>query len=483
MGRRPELDALRGLMLVWIALTHLPTSASTYVNQPFGFVSAAEGFIFLSALFTGRIYFRMAVHDGYWPMTRKLWTRTLRLYGYHALLLAFMFLVAVPIASRGNRPGLHNLLYFYFMVGAKQSITEAALLIYRPPLLDILPMYIIFLAFTSTGLLLARKIGWKPILLGGFVIWGFAQFGFRNAEHSFMMRFIPTRIPLNEMGSFDLWAWQFLWISGIWLGVRWGQVNLPIEKWARRVVIGVLIKLAVQCGAVHQRTQQLEAVLHAEHVFAGALRMRHHAQDVAPLVADAGDIFQRSVGIGFRGNLPLRSCIAEDHLLALVQLLQRGLVAEVIPLAMPDGHLQHLARSQSLGEGRSAAFHPQVDRLADVLQAAVAQQDSGEQVRFAENLEAVADAQDEAAAFGKTLDRLHDGRKARNRPGAQVIAIGKAARHHDDVAVLKIVRVMPEQRGGLSANFLERPIGVVVAIASGKYDDAKLHGRLANPAG
>jgi len=47
---------MRGLMLVWITLTHLPTSASAYVNQPFGFVSAAEGFIFLSALFTGRVY-------------------------------------------------------------------------------------------------------------------------------------------------------------------------------------------------------------------------------------------------------------------------------------------------------------------------------------------------------------------------------------------------------------------------------------------
>src|ERR1051326_8820193 len=103
MGRRVELDALRGLMLVWITLTHLPTAASTYVNQPFGFVSAAEGFIFLSALFTGRIYFRQAEHDGYLPMVRKLWTRTLRLYGYHGLLLVFVFLVAVPIASRGNR--------------------------------------------------------------------------------------------------------------------------------------------------------------------------------------------------------------------------------------------------------------------------------------------------------------------------------------------------------------------------------------------
>jgi hypothetical protein len=236
-GRRLELDAVRGLMLVWITLTHLPTAASTYVNQPFGIVSAAEGFIFLSALFTGRIYFRMAEHDGYGPMTFKLWVRTLRLYSYHALLLAFVFLVAVPIASRGNRPGLHNLLDFYFFAGPKHAVSEAFLLIYRPPLLDILPMYIIFLVFTSVALLLARRFGWRPILWTGFAFYFFAQFGFRSAEHNFMMRFIPTRIPLNEMGSFDLWAWQFLWIAGIWFGVRWAKDQLPLEIWARRAVI------------------------------------------------------------------------------------------------------------------------------------------------------------------------------------------------------------------------------------------------------
>jgi hypothetical protein len=235
-GRRLELDAVRGLMLVWITLTHLPTAASTYVNQPFGIVSAAEGFIFLSALFTGRIYFRMAEHDGYRATIFKLWNRTLRLYGYHALLLAFAFLVAVPIASRGNRPGLHNLLDFYFYA-PRRAVGEAFLLIYRPPLLDILPMYIIFLALTTVALLLSRRFGWKPILWGGFVLYFVAQFGFRNAEHNFMMRFIPTRIPLNEMGSFDLWAWQFLWIVGIWFGVRWAQDRLPLEIWARRAII------------------------------------------------------------------------------------------------------------------------------------------------------------------------------------------------------------------------------------------------------
>ncbi len=224
-------------MLVWIALTHLPTAASAWVNQPFGFVGAAEGFIFLSALFTGRIYFRIAERDSYRAMTRKLWGRTLRLYVYHALLLAFAFLVAVPIASHGDRPGLHNLLDFYFMAGPKQAVTEAALLIYRPPLLDILPMYIIFLILTSVALPLARRIGWKPILWTSFGFWILAQFGFRSVEHTFMMRYIPTHIPLNEMGSFDLWAWQFLWFIGVWLGVRWAQENLPIESWAKRAAI------------------------------------------------------------------------------------------------------------------------------------------------------------------------------------------------------------------------------------------------------
>jgi hypothetical protein len=241
VGRRLELDAARGLMLVWITLTHLPTAASAYVNQPFGFVSAAEGFIFLSALFTGRIYFRLAEHDGYRAMTHRLWSRTLRLYFYHALLLAFAFMVAVPIAESGNRPGLHNLLDFYFLAGPQRSIIEAFLLIYRPPLLDILPMYIIFLIFTSAALLLARKIGWHPILWTGFSLWALAQFGLRADAYQVAAKVIPAHIPLHEMGAFDLWAWQFLWIAGVWLGVRWAQNNLPIEKWATRAVIPAVV--------------------------------------------------------------------------------------------------------------------------------------------------------------------------------------------------------------------------------------------------
>jgi hypothetical protein len=245
MGRRLEIDAVRGLMLVWMVVTHLPTFLPAYTNQPFGFVSASEGFIFLSALFTGRIYFRLAEREGYPAMQRKMLLRTLRLYGYHALLLAFAFFVAVPIAARGNRPQLHNLLDYYFAVGPKHAISEAFLLIYRPPLLDILPMYILFLLFTPLALTISRRVGWSSILAGSATLWFLAHLGLRQAEHAFVNHVLRVPIPLNEMGSFDLWAWQFLWILGVWLGVRWAQGNLPVERWARHVFVPAALTCAV----------------------------------------------------------------------------------------------------------------------------------------------------------------------------------------------------------------------------------------------
>jgi hypothetical protein len=251
MRRLQELDALRGLMLVWISLTHLPTVVSTYVNQPFGFVSAAEGFIFLSALFTGRIYSLIDQRDGYPAMRQKLRRRTLRLYLYHAFLLSFAFLMAVPIAASGTRPGLHNLLDFYFNAGAWHAVIDAALLVYRPPLLDILPMYIIFLAFTPLALRLGQKLGWRFSLGVSFTLWLLAQLGLRQTSWTFMNRYLGLRIPLHEMGSFDLWAWQWLWLVGLWMGVCWAKDQLPISRLARQVTIPALVVVAALFAMRH----------------------------------------------------------------------------------------------------------------------------------------------------------------------------------------------------------------------------------------
>jgi hypothetical protein len=64
MQRWWEIDALRGLMLILMTLTHLPTRFSGPFGQPLGFVSAAEGFVFLSAFMAGFIFTKRAVKDG-----------------------------------------------------------------------------------------------------------------------------------------------------------------------------------------------------------------------------------------------------------------------------------------------------------------------------------------------------------------------------------------------------------------------------------
>lgn len=237
MNRRLELDAARGAMLVWMTLVHLPTLLTPWLNQPLGYISASEGFIFLSALFTGRIYFRLLERDGPRAMTWKLFLRALRLYRYHLLLLFGVFVVVARFAISGHNQGLYNVLDFYFAAGPARAIVDALLLIYRPPLLDIIPLYLIFLILSPLVLIAAAKIGWKFILGGSFAVWLLAQFGLRQALYGLAAHYLGLRIPLNEMGAFNLWAWQFMWILGMWCGVRWARNNLPVEKWAERAWI------------------------------------------------------------------------------------------------------------------------------------------------------------------------------------------------------------------------------------------------------
>jgi hypothetical protein len=215
--RMPELDALRGLMLTLMTLAHLPTQAQVLTNQQLGFVSEAEGFVFLSAFLTGRIFGRIANESGFPTVIRRLWTRALRLYGYHLFLLGIAFTAVATVAIRTERPGLEGLLDFY-LAHRIHAVWSSMVLVYCPPLLDILPMYIIFLLATPIALFVGSHWSWKLVLIPSGLIWLLAQLGLRTAIYARMVEFAGVRIPLNEMGAFDLLAWQFLWAVGLWVG-------------------------------------------------------------------------------------------------------------------------------------------------------------------------------------------------------------------------------------------------------------------------
>src|SRR5271170_906942 len=232
--RKPELDALRGLFLVWMTLTHLPTHFSDLVNQPFGFVSSAEGFVFLSALLVARLYIHQAMQDEA-GLRVKLWRRSLKIYSYHLLMLALAFTVAAGLAVTTHRTAIYNLLNFY-IAHPFVAIVGSVLLIYCPPLLDILPMYVIFLAGTPLVLSAAVRWGWNRILAASLVFWLLAQFGLRELVHNAVVHVTHLPIPLQETGAFNLFAWQWVWIAGLWLGAKSAEGQLPISRVPGRVV-------------------------------------------------------------------------------------------------------------------------------------------------------------------------------------------------------------------------------------------------------
>lgn len=228
LERRPELDALRGLFLVWMTLTHLPTRFSDFVNQPIGFISSAEGFVFISALLVGRLYMREFVQD---PANArlKLWKRSLKIYGYHLMMLAFAFTVVAAFAVHTHKAALLNLLDFY-LARPKAAIVGSVLLIYCPPLLDILPMYVAFLFFTPMVLSASVRFGWRAILGTSCFLWILAQLGLREVAHNWVVHLTHLRIPLQETGAFNLFAWQAVWMVGLWIGAKTAIERAPFRE-------------------------------------------------------------------------------------------------------------------------------------------------------------------------------------------------------------------------------------------------------------
>ena len=223
-SRRVELDALRGILLVVMTLDHLPTGLHRYANQPLGWVSAAEGFVFLSAFLVGQIYARQLLEKGLAHVRERLWKRAGKLYLVHLALLVFAFTVVAGLAVVTGRQALHNHLSFFFQAPVTAALSSP-LLVYQPPLLDILPMYVLFLALSPLILHGAARRGWAPILAVSGLLWALAQLGGRNWLFTELAALTGLGIPLTALGSFDWLAWQLVWVAGLWIGA--GPLRRP----------------------------------------------------------------------------------------------------------------------------------------------------------------------------------------------------------------------------------------------------------------
>jgi hypothetical protein len=213
MERRIELDILRGLLICLMVVDHTPNPLRELTDQPLGFVSAAEGFVFLSAYLLGAIsQHRMQQYGLSW-LRRFAFKRAFNLYLTHLGMLVFLFFTAGLMFQ--GQPGFANFILRFFDAPGP-TLLSALLLLYQPPLFDILPMYIVFLVMTPLAFSAAQAMGWNAVMIVSGLVW---VSGFIGGAGGY-----PLDAALGgsnlviEPGAFHMRAWQFIWITGLALG-------------------------------------------------------------------------------------------------------------------------------------------------------------------------------------------------------------------------------------------------------------------------
>ena len=243
MERQTELDWLRGTMLVLMTFTHLPTWFSGHLGQPFGYVSAAEGFVFLSAYLVGCVYAGRARRHGDAVMMRALWRRTAKVYAVHAGLLLFLLLVLVPFAMSHDARAITDLASYY-VERPHLALASGLVLAYNPPLLDILPMYVLFLVITPYVLRHGLRYGFAEMLLLSAVLWLVGQYDGGRYVYEAVATLVGWPVPYGATGAFSFLGWQLLWVVGLYLGARAGVASAPTRV-PSRTLLHAAIALAI----------------------------------------------------------------------------------------------------------------------------------------------------------------------------------------------------------------------------------------------
>src|ERR1700732_1534320 len=212
MKRFSEFDVLRGVLLLLMSVNHSPSSLRRFTDQPLGFFSTAECFVFVSAFLAGMLFRKRAEKLGFAAARSSSIHRAGRIYRAHLVTLSFAFVLGSFFLS--ELPGIRNLLDGYLM-NPWAAICGSLALLFRPPLMDILPMYVLFSFLTPAAFGAAQRWGWKTVLFVSFSVWVIAQADVRD-----MLVNASKDLSFVQLGPFDLFAWQFLWVGGVCVGQR-----------------------------------------------------------------------------------------------------------------------------------------------------------------------------------------------------------------------------------------------------------------------
>lgn len=202
-----RFDTLRGLLVLFMAMNHIETDVRVVTSQSLGYVSSAEGFVFISGLIAGWIYSRKLHERGPDAARTAMRRRAGEVYRMHLLtyLATFVWMVLFVLMTT-NVP---HLLPWAFAAEPWKALVLGPALLYQPGLLDILPMYCVFLLVLPPVLRAVAAGRSALVLMISLTLWAVAQF---------MGGPIRAFGGLVNLGAFNILAWQLLFIGGAVLG-------------------------------------------------------------------------------------------------------------------------------------------------------------------------------------------------------------------------------------------------------------------------
>jgi hypothetical protein len=197
---------------------------------PFGFFTAALGFVFLSGLVGGLVYEKHRLAHGARSMARRILRRVRDLYiTQMVIFLALVVAIALHL-SGGGRWNLDA------VTGTPwKGLAFGSFLLYEPGYLGILPMYCFFLLLTPLVLWQFRRGNAHYVLGTSMALW--------------LLSGLMIRLPEDpggvDFGAFNPLGYQVLFVAGL----AFGTGHLSIErlspvahKWllASSVVVGAV---------------------------------------------------------------------------------------------------------------------------------------------------------------------------------------------------------------------------------------------------
>jgi len=243
MKRDISLDILRGLMLIIMAADHFGEPIFQHLYEFAGYVSAAEGFVFLSGMLVALVYSRYHTAGGQ-VLEQRVWQRAGVIYLYHLMVLLAVFVFTVATQWSG---AYWTSFANEMQVEPARALLSGLLLVYQPPMLDVLPLYVVLMLAAPFGLRLMlqyQAIGVAMVLLGSGGFWLAAQYGWGRD----LWALLPQGLLLRG-GAFDFMAWQFLFVLGMVLGfLRFNSKGeLPhVNTWLWSVSLLVIVGLYLQ---------------------------------------------------------------------------------------------------------------------------------------------------------------------------------------------------------------------------------------------